>query len=120
VKMDDQSYTIRVIEGEEKITETEAPVEREKPLPTKIESVEITSTSGTIKICWQPSREEGLDHYNIYRLRGDALIKLAEVDVPEYTMEGRLWSSYTFRISAVDETGNESELSDPVGIVVIP
>jgi hypothetical protein len=35
-------------------------------------------------------------------------------------MKGELWKSYTFRVSAVNSEGNESELSDPVGIVVTP
>ena len=128
VKMGDQSYIVKVVEGETKVVEGETKVVEveEEPLdvesgskkPAKIESVKITSTNGVIKICWQPL--ENSDHYIVYRLVGDNLIKLVEVDVPEYTMDAGPWNSYTFRISAVDKDGNESELSDPIGIVVIP
>ncbi|WP_336247399.1 fibronectin type III domain-containing protein [Methanothrix soehngenii] len=75
-------------------------------------------TSGNISLTWQAS--EDADHYNVYRLKGVSSEKLAEVKSPEYTMKGELWKSYTFRVSAVNSEGNESELSDPVGIVVTP
>ena len=46
--------------------------------------------------------------------------KLADVKNPEYSLKGELWESQTFRVSAVNSEGNESEMSDPVGIVVTP
>ena len=86
--------------------------------PKKVESVSSILTSGNISLTWQAS--EDADHYNVYRLKGVSSEKLAEVKSPEYTMKGELWKSYTFRVSAVNSEGNESELSDPVGIVVTP
>jgi len=35
-------------------------------------------------------------------------------------MDGELWTIYTFRIAAVDESENEGPLSDLVGIVATP
>ena len=89
-----------------------------KDLPKKVESVSSILTSGNISLTWQAS--EDADYYNVYRLKGASLEKLAEVKSPEYTLKGELWKSYTFRVSAVNREGNESELSDPVGIVVTP
>jgi len=95
-----------------------APMKMMKDPPENVESVSVLLVSGNISLTWQPS--DGADHYNVYRLKYGALEKLAEVKSPEYTMKGELWKSYTFRISAVNSEGNESELSDPVGIVVTP
>ena len=95
-----------------------APMKMMKDPPENVESVSVLLVSGNISLTWQPS--DGADHYNVYRLKYGALEKLAEVKSPEYTMKGELWKSYTFRISAVNSEGNESELSDPVGIVITP
>ncbi len=86
--------------------------------PETIESVSILSAGGNINLTWQAS--EKADHYNVYRLKRNIPEKLAEVKNPEYTMKGELWESYTFCISAVNISGDEGELSDPVGIVVTP
>ncbi|MFB3765160.1 MAG: S8 family serine peptidase [Methanotrichaceae archaeon] len=84
----------------------------------KVQSVSVLSADGNISLTWQAS--EKADHYNVYRLKDGTPEKLAEVKNPEYTLKGELWKSYTFRISAVNSAGNESEMSDPVGIVVTP
>jgi subtilisin family serine protease len=95
-----------------------APTKQIKDLPKKVESVSSILTSGNISLTWQAS--EDADYYNVYRLKGVSSEKLAEVKSPEYTLKGELWKSYTFRVSAVNREGNESELGDPVGIVVTP
>ena len=104
----------------DQIGDTRGPASTEqiKDLPKKVESVSSILTSGNISLTWQAS--EDADYYNVYRLKGASLEKLAEVKSPEYTLKGELWKSYTFRVSAVNREGNESELSDPVGIVVTP
>lgn len=87
--------------------------------PVKINSLSIRSADGNIRLTWQASQEAKC--YRIYRLRNDNVSKeLAEVNDTEYTMKGEPWSSYTFRVSAVNSIGNEIGLSDPIGIVVIP
>ena len=123
IKVNDRDY---VIEGENETLETGettpfvigTPSVIEKESPGRVESVSILSTDGNITIYWQPL--VGSDHYNVYRLRGSTLKKLAEAESPEYTMKGELWSTYTFRISAVNGAGTEGVLSDPVGVVVTP
>ena len=100
-----------------------APLELKDDLPEKVQSVSARSAGGNISITWQLSG--GSNHYNIYRmpLLGTPefdIKKIAETNDTEYTMKGKLWNSYTFRVSAVNSEGNESELSDPVGIVVTP
>ena len=94
------------------------PSDEKKDSIKEVQSVSVLSDSGNIRLTWQAS--EGVDHYNVYRLKDGAPEKLAEVKSPEYIKKGELWKSYTFRISAVNSEGNESELSDPVGIVVTP
>jgi len=120
VIMDGESYTISVLEKE--MPAIEKPPENEKPekrsaLP-KVQSLKATSSGSTIKLSWRAV--EKAHHYNVYRHLGDSLTKIADVNVPEYMMEGEPWTSYTFRISAVDKNGNEGELSDPAGIVPMP
>ncbi len=107
-------------EGIDQIGDVRGPALTEpiKDLPKKVELVSAILTSGNISLTWQAS--EGTDHYNVYCLRYGAPEKLAEVRSPEYTMKGETWKSYTFRVSAINGTGNESEMSDPVGIVVTP
>jgi hypothetical protein len=100
-----------------------APLELKDDLPEKVQSVSSRSAGGNISITWQPS--EGANHYNIYRLPllGTPefdVKKIAETNDTEYTMKGKFWYSYTFRVSAVNSTGNEGEMSDPAGIVVTP
>ncbi len=92
------------------------PSDEKKDSIKKVQLISVLSASGNISLTWQAS--EGADHYNVYRLKDGAPEKLAEVKNPEYAMRGEPWKSYTFRISAVNSTGNESEMSDPVGIVV--
>ena len=116
-----------IAEGKNKTSETRktAPLKIKKDMPKKIESVSILLAGGNIDLTWQAS--VGADHYNVYGYvyrqygpKHDTPEKLAEVKNPEYTMKGELWKSYTFWISAVNGTGNESDMSDPVGIVVTP
>jgi subtilisin family serine protease len=87
----------------------------------KVKSISILTKNGNINLIWQSCM--GAKYYRVYRLNSSLACtyeKLAEVKNPEYSLKGELWNSYTFRISAVDSAGNESELSDPVGIVVTP
>lgn len=98
-------------------TET-APLEINNDLPKKVESASIHSAGVNIKLTWQTS--DDADHYNVYRLKRYPPEKLAEVKNPEYVMKGELWESYTFCISVVNDAGDESDMSDPVGIVVTP
>ncbi|HOT06709.1 MAG TPA: S8 family serine peptidase [Methanotrichaceae archaeon] len=87
-------------------------------LPEKVQSVSIKSTDGNISLSWPQS--EGADRYNVYRLKYGNFEKAAEVNVTEYAMAAEFWKSYTFRVSAVSNEGDEGEPSDPVAIVVTP
>jgi subtilisin family serine protease len=93
-----------------------APLDEKKDSPKRIQSQSAFLTDGNISLTWQAI--EKADLYNVYRLKEGNLEKLAEVKNPEYTMKGEPWKSYTFRISAVSIAGDESDLSDPMGIVV--
>jgi len=58
-------------------TRGSASTEQIKDLPKKVESVSSILTSGNISLTWQAS--EDADYYNVYRLKGASLEKLAEV-----------------------------------------
>jgi len=117
VKMDDKNYLIVVVAGEREMA-VEEPESLESEPAKKIGLVSVHSADGNINLSWKAM--DGADHYNVYRLKSNRLMLLVEVEDPQYTMAGELWNSYTFRISAIDEAGNEGQLSNPVGEVVTP
>jgi len=89
--------------------------------PEKIKSISVSTKNGYINLAWQPCTDA--EYYSVYRLNYSldyTYTKLANVKNPEYSLKGEFWESRTFRVSAVNSEGNESELSDPVGIVVTP
>ena len=89
--------------------------------PEKIKSISVSTKNGYINLAWQPCTDA--EYYSVYRLNYSldyTYTKLADVKNPEYSLKGELWESQTFRVSAVNSEGNESEMSDPVGIVVTP
>ncbi len=102
-------------------TEKNASLAMERNAQENIKLVSISTKNGYINLAWQPCT--GAEYYNVYRLNYSTdytYMKLGDVKNPEYSLKGVLWKSQTFRISAVNSAGNESELSDPVGIVVTP
>ncbi|OPX79937.1 MAG: Pyrolysin precursor [Methanosaeta sp. PtaB.Bin039] len=117
VDMDERDYEIEVVAENPKAPAKITRALEIKP-PSKVQSISINATNGNISLVWPPVVRA--DRYHVYQLERDILKQVGEVEDPRYSMDGELWSSYTFRISAVTETGIEGQLSDPVGSVVIP
>jgi subtilisin family serine protease len=117
VTTDVGDYMIAVVAIDGKVSDG-VPAPLKNDAANKVGPIVINSTDGNICISWMPIR--GADHYNVYQIESNRLKLLEVVEDPEYSMEGDLWNSYTFRVSSVDEAGNEGLLSDPVGSVAIP
>ena len=81
--------------------------------PDEVEDVTATTLShDEIEVAWTGIEELDMDHYCIYR---DG-IKVGEVDHPTTTFTDsglEPETTYSYRVSAVDNEGNEGPLSDP-------
>lgn len=97
-----------------------AGAEGDKTPPARPERTAIAWDGKQVVITWMPPAGADVDHYNVYRIGGMGITKAGEVKVAEYRMDGQLWGSYNFRITAVDKADNESKPCDPVGIVLTP
>ena len=97
-----------------------AGAEGDKTPPARPEGTAIAWDGKQVKITWRPPADADVDHYVVYRIGGMGVMKAGEVKVAEYRMDAQLWSSYNFRVTAVDKAGNESKPCDPVGIVPTP
>ena len=77
--------------------------------PSKITSLELASvTESSISISWDPSNENDLSHYNVYRDR----IKIKGTTETNFNDTAlSLSSSFSYKVSAVDISGNEGILS---------
>ena len=80
--------------------------------PSKITSLELASvTESSISISWDPSNENDLSHYNVYRDR----IKIKGTTETNFNDTAlSLSSSFSYKVSAVDISGNEGILSNTV------
>lgn len=80
--------------------------------PAKVTGLTATVISSSqIDLSWDANTESDLHHYNIYR---DG-VKLLEITGTSYSDTGLSASTtYTYEVSAVDTSGNEGILSDPV------
>ena len=64
-----------------------------------------------IDLSWSPSEaESGLDYYRVFR-DGNEIVTTDETSYSDSSLEPD--TEYEYRVSAVDELGNESERSDP-------
>ncbi|MHA1399585.1 MAG: S8 family serine peptidase [Candidatus Heimdallarchaeaceae archaeon] len=79
--------------------------------PSKVTGLIATAVSATqIDLNWNANSEPDLNYYNIYR---DG-VKIAETTATTYSDTGLQSSTtYTYEVSAVDNSGNEGVKSDP-------
>ena len=75
---------------------------------------------GTIELAWQRNTEPDFKAYRVYRAEGGGpFVQIADgVEAPAYS-DQRIESGkrYRYQVSAVDQTGNPSEPSQPVEII---
>jgi fibronectin type 3 domain-containing protein len=90
--------------------------------PRDLEAVTVATTKGTpasVELTWTINTEPDLDGYNVYRsenqevpgqkLNSELLLVPTFRDIS--VVPGK---SYSYRVGAVDQSGNESALSSPV------
>jgi hypothetical protein len=74
---------------------------------------------GEILIEWNPNAERDLDGYNIYRKVNDENYELIEFTHDLYYLDDSLsyTDRYTYKISALDNSGRESEPTDSISAI---
>jgi fibronectin type 3 domain-containing protein len=72
----------------------------------------------TIDLSWESNPDPGVVSYNVYRGEGDQPVKLVTpqpVQVPAWRdLHVKPGTTYTYRVTAVDEHGNESAPSPEI------
>jgi hypothetical protein len=69
----------------------------------------------TIEISWNLNTEPDIASYKVYE-NGTVIDTIAH---PIHLLTlSRIDGTYAYRVSAVDSSGNESELTDPISIVI--
>ncbi|MBM7573675.1 fibronectin type III domain-containing protein [Aquibacillus albus] len=84
----------------------------------------LTGVAGDkeVSLTWQPNEEENLNGYFVYMQDNEQWTKLTADAIveEEFVIDGLdNGISYTFAVSAVNESGNESELSEPISATPI-
>lgn len=87
--------------------------------PSSVENLDIVAEGdGFVELAWDAAEEEDLDHYVIYRSLtkdDDDFHKITTTEETEFKIEGlQNDHSYYFKVAAVDEYGQESDLTDYV------
>jgi uncharacterized protein len=98
-----------------------SPVDKTPPVPPK----ELTATkkNGAVSLAWTPSPDADVSGYNVYRLDGGDTVKVNPLPTKEATYldsnpgEKRYVSYF---VTAVDNSGNESESSREAVIILKP
>lgn len=89
------------------------------PVPA---SVVALADAGAVRLVWDESRAPDLAGYNVYRHRGEGewqRITAEPVDRVELTdRDVAAGQTYAYRVTAVDELGNESDPSPPAETLV--
>lgn len=111
-------YSVSVTGASGCITVLGGTVESTLPDPIEICLVTVDSTTNTNLVVWEKPITTGIDHFNIYRETSQAGLYQLVSSVP-YTDESIYNDlvaspnvrSWRYKISSVDDCGNESELS---------
>lgn len=114
-------YWVEALKGEAR-SEMAGPftIEPEDKFPPAVPAgVAVTAGLQTIELAWERNTEPDFRGYRVYRATGDGPFeKIAElIEAPGYSDKNvESGKRYRYAISSVDQTGNESEKSAPVGI----
>jgi subtilisin family serine protease len=73
----------------------------------------VTINSSELNLSWTANGESDLDYYNVYRSSSEsAFVKVGSSNINSYSDTGLSASTtYDYKVSAVDTSGNESDLS---------
>lgn len=112
------TYSVAVTGGSGCITVLGGTVESTLPDPIEICLVTVDSTTNTNLVVWEKPITTGIDHFNIYRETSQAGLYqfVASVLYSDESIYNDLVASpnvrsWRYKISSVDDCGNESELS---------
>jgi len=88
--------------------------------PTDLKAYAQSETS--VKIVWKANTEPDVAGYNIYRDGSKLNIGLIPPSAVPYYIDSNvtLCTTYYYQVSAVDSSGNESELSNPLSVFMVP
>jgi len=89
---------------------------RTKPLPQKITGLKVTESDGKRAISWEASPEKDVKQYTVYRKNFLGILqKITSVSSNTWAIEG-LKGKNDLVVTANDESGLESEGSDPLAV----
>lgn len=111
------TYTIKAVDADNLISEQSLPVTAvTKPLPMKPAGLKVSDKDGKKMVQWDPSPEKDVKQYNVYK-KGFLGIsqKIATVQNNSWIIDGIKGKLELF-VTAVDETGLESEGSESIVI----
>lgn len=90
----------------------------DRKAPDKLNNINITAGSNYLNICWDNNDLSEADHFRIFKLNEETkefeLYKdnISSVNCIDYDVAPE--KTYSYKVSVVDNAGNESELSEPV------
>ena len=80
--------------------------------PIKVQGLIIAAkTKNSIKISWQPSQADDLNHYNVYR---NQKLVASVKDTAFTDISLNPGTQYSYKVSAADNSGNEGSQSDTI------
>lgn len=114
------AYTVQAVDDDGLFSEQSASVTAEtKPLPVKTSGLKALDSGGKKILQWQANPEKDVRQYNVYK-KGFLGIsqKLATVHDVSWPLTDDLKGKLEMFVTALDNTGLESEASDIVEIVI--
>jgi len=108
-------YTLQAVDQDNLASPPSTPIlAKTKPLPQKVAGLKMTESDGKKAISWNASPETDVREYNVYRKNFLGIWqKITSVTSNSWALEG-LKGKNELGITARDENGLESELSDPL------
>ena len=86
--------------------------------PQQVKKVRVTDTDGCIGLTWEESGEIDIQAYRVYKKNGSSWSRIREAAVLNaYDTDVKPGNSYTYKVSAVDQAGNEGVCSEEITAV---
>jgi fibronectin type 3 domain-containing protein len=113
------NYFIKAVDGDNLISDPSPTVTAEtKRLPIKPTGLTVTEKEGRKLLQWNRNPEKDVKQYNVYKKGFLGSQKIAVVQEDTWMIAEEMKGKVELFIKALDETGLESEGSDPVVIVL--
>lgn len=72
-----------------------------------------------VKLSWDRNAEDDIDHYRVYRFLNDSVKTYNALDTIYIDSPIDTGKQYLYGVTAIDEAGNESDLSDLISAVMV-